>query len=105
MLINFEGSDNEETSFSETLVKMNNDIKMCSIPGTKNHNFLNLSSNTLNDKDSLSFGILFEENIGLMQLQKNQIFQKKNKTCARKRNKIFDQTEICEEFEVKKRKG
>ena len=101
MLINYEASDNEDTFFSKTLEKINSDFDIWSTSDTKNQNILNLSPNPLNEEDSLSLGIPFEANIGPVQLQKAQIFQKTNKKCVRKGNKTCDQTEICEELEKK----
>ena len=74
MLINYEASDNEEPSFSETLEKMNSDIDIYSTSCAKNKNVFNLSPNPLSEVNSLSMGIPFEANIGPMQLQKAQIF-------------------------------
>ena len=104
MLINYEASDNEEPSFSETLEKMNSDIDIYSTSCAKNKNVFNLSPNPLSEVNSLSMGIPFEANIGPMQLQKAQIFQEKNKTCVWKENKTCDQIEVCEEFEARKKK-
>ena len=103
MLINYEASDNDETSFSQTLETINNDIDICSTSGDNNQNVLNLTLNPLNEEESNLIGIPFGANIGAGQLLKAQLLLEKNKTCVRKGNEICDQTEVCEELEAKKK--
>ena len=45
MLIDYEASDNNETSFSESVDKINEYIDICSTFIAKNHNLLNLTPN------------------------------------------------------------
>ena len=52
LLIDYEASDSEELSFSQTLETINNDIDICSTSGDNNQNVLNLTPNPLNVEDS-----------------------------------------------------
>ena len=86
MLIDYEASDNEELSFSQTLETINNDIDIWSTSGDNNQNVSNLTPNRLNEEDSHLMNIPFGSNVGTMQLQKAQLFLENNKICVRKGN-------------------
>ena len=51
MLIDYETSDDEETSFGEILDKINKDIDICFASSANNHNLLNLTPNSLNEEE------------------------------------------------------
>ena len=59
MSIDHEVNDIEETSYSEIVDKMNNDIDICSTSGTKNQNVLNLNPNPLNVEGFILVGYSF----------------------------------------------
>ena len=92
----YEASDNDKTSFSEIVDKINNDVDIYSISGTKNYNLLNLTPNPLNKEELSSLDITFEANIDPMQLQKSQLFLNTSETCVRKINKTCDHTQVYE---------
>ena len=51
MLIDYETSDDEETSFGEIFDKINKDIDIYFASSANNHNLLNLTSNSLNEEE------------------------------------------------------
>ena len=85
LLINYEASDNEEPSFSQSLETINNDIDICSTSGDNNQNVSNLTPNRLNEEDSHLMNIPFGSNVGTMKLQKAQLFLEKKNMCSERK--------------------